>query len=178
MNHETIANKFAESLLGIGLEIQHSEDLLKAFSSRKPIASVENLVRLAAQLCTKILRFLIIYMKWSQKRCKRLKGSLDKNYYQTHVQGPYQDILMTSRYLSREAELQKSKIVIKTETLAQDSLLIATDAHQISTENLEISRNMYRLLKNRLDLSSIENVSKEEMEVPLKKASALCLIGG
>ena len=177
VNHEKIAQEFASALGDIGVHMTNSRDLLIALRSQKSVASVDKLVRIVAQLCTKIFHFLVPYLQWGQSRWERVKGSLSKNYAEDNVHGPLSDIMKTSEYLRQEAEVQKSKVLIHTEGLAEEGLSVAKDIQTISTENLERTKNLERLMQKRLETNRFESLSQAETQSILQGMRALLAVG-
>jgi len=80
-----IAGGVASALEDIGVEMAYSKDMLAALRSRTSVASIDKLVRIVAQLCTKIFRCLLPYLRWGQSSWERVKGSVDKDYLEKNI---------------------------------------------------------------------------------------------
>lgn len=174
MSHGKVANGFASALADIGVEMTYSKDLLSTSRSRTLTASVDRLVPLVAQLCTKIFRFLLPYLQWGQSRWERVKGSLDKTYLEKNIQVPLDDILKTSRNLSREAEIQRSKVLIRTEALVEDDLSLGKE-NRAFLENID--RNMERMMQERQETTSVGKLSQPDLESIARQCAAMLAVG-
>lgn len=144
----------------------YSKDLLLILRSSKSVASIDKLVRIVAQLCTKIFHFLLPYLRWNQSNWERLKGSVDKNYYEKNIQGPLDEILKLSKQLTREAGLQISRVNLRTEALSGQAVQTGAENLAVGAENLAVSKKILQTMvqkrqqTNRFDnLSDIERMS-------------------
>lgn len=163
VNRGKIANGFASALGDIGIEIKYLKDQLEVFRVNCSVSSTDGLVVIAAQLYTRIFRFLLPYLRWDQSKWERVKGSLDKTYYDDNIKGPLQEILKFSQYVSREAGVQTSKVLLHNEELALKGLWVGETNLAISSEQSERIKNIERMMmSNRETTNRFANLSIDE----------------
>ena len=162
-NHGKIATGFASAIGDIGIEIKYLKDQLEVFRVNCSVSSTNSLVVIAAQLYTRIFRFLLPYLRWNQSRWERVKGSLDKTYYDDNIKEPLQEILKFSKYVSREAGVQSSKVLVHNEALARKGLSVGETNLAISSEHLERTKNIEKMMmSNRETMNRFANLSISE----------------
>ena len=117
---------------------------------------------IAAQLYTRIFRFLLPYLRWDQSKWERLKGSLDKTYYDDNIKGPLDEVLKFSEYVRREAGVQSTKVLLQNEALGRMGLRAGQANLAVGSENLERTKNIERMMSNRATMNRFANLSVSE----------------
>ena len=146
------------------------KDQLAAFSGESSAASTNGLVGIVVQLFTRIFRFLVPYMKWTQSKWERFGKSLNKNYYEQNVQIPLEEVKKYSEYLKREAGVQNSKILVHTEVLAEQSV---TKGEEIF-EHLKIVEMM---IAKRDATIMVSNISDTDLQSIVERVLGKIRIG-
>ena len=123
------------------------KDQLSVFHRQKSVASSDGLTRIVVQLLTRIFRFLVPYLNWGQSGWERFKGSVNKNYYESNILGPLEEVKKFSEYLKREAGVQNSKHLARTEELAEIGLTLGGSMLAATKENSERLKNIERYLQ-------------------------------
>ena len=134
------------------------------------MASSDGLVKIVVQLFTRIFRFLVPYMKWTQSKWERFGVSLNKNYYEQSIQGPLEEVKKFSEYLKREAGVQNSKILIHTEELAEQGVTKVE-------ENSERLKNIEMMLARRETTNRVFNINDSEARSLLVRLADMIRIG-
>ena len=96
MNHKKIAEGFSLALIEI------SQDLRFVQRSTRVSDSTE-IRRLVVELYVKVFKFLCHAMLWYQKPTNRLKGALNKNFYDDLVRRMVSDIQLVVKRIKDEA---------------------------------------------------------------------------
>ena len=177
VNRGKIASGFASALADIGTEMTYWRDQLAAFRSKSSVASTSGLTKIAAQLYTKVFRFMIPYLKREQSSWQRLKGSLDKTYYENNVQHPLEDILKFSNHLKREAGVQDTRVLLHTEDLAEDGVAVGYANLTVNKENLERTKNLEKMMEKRLQVNRFEDITPSEARSLFGQLSRLWEVG-
>ena len=163
VNRGKIANGFASALADIGIEMTYWNDQLAAFHRTKSVASSEGLIRIVVQLFTRVFRFLVPYLNWAQSGWERFLGSVNKNYYENNIQGPLDEVKKFSEYLKREAGVQNSRIVVRTEQLVEENLTMGSYALAVSEENSERLKNIETMLARQESTNRVASLSEDEL---------------
>lgn len=154
--------------------MDYSKDLLAALRSRRSVASVDKLLSIVAQFCTQIFRFLQPYLRWCQSSWKRFKSSIDKTYYDKHIQGPLTEIRKFSSYLTREANVQRVKVELHTEDMAQTGLGLSRKTLLQVGELLDVTKDYAR---RRNELNRFDNLRGSELDSLLGQIAAYISMG-
>ena len=129
---------------------------------------------IVAQFCTQIFRFLNPYLRWCQSSWKRFKSSIDKTYYDKHIQGPLTDIRRFSGYLAREADVQMMKVGLRTEDLAQSGVGLSQMTLLKVGEILDVTKDY---AKRRNETNRFENLRESELHSLLGQLAAYLPVG-
>ena len=155
--------------------MDYSKDLLAALRSRRSVASIDKLLSIVAQFCTQIFRFLQPYLRWCQSSWKRFKSSIDKTYYDKHIQGPLAEIRKFSGYLTREANVQRVKVELHTEDMAETGLGLSRKTLLQVGELLDVTKD-YARRRNETN-NRFEDMKKSEVESLLGQIAAYFPVG-
>ncbi len=173
VNRGKIADGFASALADIGNEMSYSKDLLAALKSEKSVASTDKIVSFVAQLCTKIFRFLILYLQWGQSGWERFKSSLNKNYFDTKIQGPLDDIIRSSAYMTREANIQHLRIGIHMNEMLEQSLSRAQKRDLLQPDKFaKISSTQIDIMTSEITAKVLAGISGQAMLVSTAQKTA------
>lgn len=154
--------------------MDYSKDLLESLRSRRTVATIDKLMSLVAQFCTQIFRFLNPYLRWCQSSWKRFKSSIDKTYYEKHIQGPLAEIRRFSGYLTREANVQMMKVELRTEDLAQSGVGLSQITLLKVGEILDVTKDY---AKRRNETNRFENLRESELHSLLGQLAAYLPVG-
>ena len=156
--------------------MDYSKDLLAALKSRRSVASIEKLLSIVAQFCTQIFRFLQPYLRWCQSYWKRFKSSIDKTYYEKHIQGPLAEIRKFSNYLTREANVQRVKVELHTEDMAETGLGLSRKTLLQVGELLDVTKD-YARRRNENETNRFENLRESEAQSLFEQFAAFIFAG-